>query len=62
MLASIEAGNAALKAIEREMSVEDVERIMDDARDGVAYVEVRWNGHHMTRRSAGLEACGPVRA
>ena len=39
MVESLEAGNAALKAIEREMSIEDVERVMSDTADGIAYVE-----------------------
>lgn len=37
MLDAMKAGNAALDELQKEMSIDDVEQIMDDARDGVAW-------------------------
>lgn len=34
-------GNAVLKEIHNEMSLEDVERLMDDTADAIAYQNVR---------------------
>ena len=40
VLDGLKAGNEALKTLEQEMSIEAVEAILDDARDGIAYANV----------------------
>eukprot|EP00656_Telonema_subtile_P004986 TRINITY_DN12271_c0_g1_i1.p1 TRINITY_DN12271_c0_g1~~TRINITY_DN12271_c0_g1_i1.p1 ORF type:complete len:246 (-),score=89.44 TRINITY_DN12271_c0_g1_i1:218-955(-) len=35
----IKAGNEAIKELQKELSVEDVERVMDEAAEGQAYIE-----------------------
>lgn len=40
MLDGLKNGNAVLKEIHKEMSLEDVERLMDDTADAIAYQNV----------------------
>eukprot|EP00050_Salpingoeca_kvevrii_P013055 m.26638 g.26638 ORF g.26638 m.26638 type:complete len:136 (+) comp4627_c0_seq1:323-730(+) len=39
VVSGIEAGNKALSELQEQLSVDDVERIMDEAADGIAYAE-----------------------
>ena len=42
VLDGLKSGNAVLKEIHKETSVEAVEKLMDDTADAIAYRNVRW--------------------
>ena len=42
---NLKTGNEALKKIHQLMSIEDVERIMDETQESVEYQQVRQNQH-----------------
>lgn len=49
LLEALENGNSALKELQNEMKIEDVEKLMDDTREGIAYQEVCKGVYLLTR-------------
>ena len=39
----LKAGNASLKKLHQLLSIEDVEKIMDETREGIEYQQVRFD-------------------